>query len=211
MKSIILAISILANCLFTINAHAQESSQIIKAGQSFTIPEGSKGTITSVGLFANAVEYAYVVLPTTVNVTAVPIRIKIGTLSIGSTTIETDSPGLVLTGPVTIQVNQINDSLNEIFGVNSNNSPPYIQIVRKVISGSAPLQTPFVGLLVKSNATPTTIPNNSIVIPSSQTGVVNVQLESSVDLVNWIPISPGAYSGGTSARFFRVKAQATNP
>ena len=53
------------------------------------------------------------------------------------------------------------------------------------------------------------LPSTAVVIPSQQSGPVNIILESSTDLVNWTPASPGTFGGGVSTnRFFRVRAQA---
>lgn len=51
-------------------------------------------------------------------------------------------------------------------------------------------------------------PVNSVVIPSDATGNVQIILESSSDLVNWIPSLPGTYGSTYSNRFFRVRAVA---
>lgn len=50
------------------------------------------------------------------------------------------------------------------------------------------------------------IPANAVVIPSDATGPVQIVLESSSDLVNWIPSLPGTYGNTYSNRFFRVRA-----
>lgn len=51
------------------------------------------------------------------------------------------------------------------------------------------------------------VPADAIVIPASDTGNVQIILESSPDLVNWTAAEPGIYgaSAGTN-RFFRVRA-----
>jgi hypothetical protein len=60
-----------------------------------------------------------------------------------------------------------------------------------------------------SNVVSNYLPADSIVIPASATGSVQIILESSPDLVNWTAASPGTYgaSAGTN-RFFRVRAVA---
>ena len=50
------------------------------------------------------------------------------------------------------------------------------------------------------------VPANSVVIPSDATGPVQILLESSSDLVNWIASTPGTYGNTYSNRFFRVRA-----
>ena len=49
-------------------------------------------------------------------------------------------------------------------------------------------------------------PNTGVVIPADSGGPVNIILESSVDLINWIPADPGTYGTSTTNRFFRVRA-----
>lgn len=49
-------------------------------------------------------------------------------------------------------------------------------------------------------------PNTGVVIPADSNGPVNIILESSVDLINWIPANPGTYGTTTTNRFFRVRA-----
>lgn len=51
-------------------------------------------------------------------------------------------------------------------------------------------------------------PVNSVVIPSDATGNVQIILESSSDLVNWIPSQAGTYGSTYTNRFFRVRALA---
>lgn len=52
------------------------------------------------------------------------------------------------------------------------------------------------------------VPANAIVIPASFQGEVTVQLESSLDLVEWTHATSGDYSiSNGSPRFFRVKAE----
>jgi len=50
------------------------------------------------------------------------------------------------------------------------------------------------------------IPNTGVVIPADSAGPVTIILESSVDLINWIPANPGTYGTTTTNRFFRVRA-----
>jgi len=51
-------------------------------------------------------------------------------------------------------------------------------------------------------------PVNSVVIPSDAKGNVQVVLESSSDLVSWIPSQAGIYGNTYTNRFFRVRALA---
>jgi hypothetical protein len=50
-------------------------------------------------------------------------------------------------------------------------------------------------------------PSSSVVIPNDGGGPVNIILESSTDLINWVAANPGTYSTTSSNRFFRVRAQ----
>jgi hypothetical protein len=71
-------------------------------------------------------------------------------------------------------------------------------------------QANFTGGIVSfSIATPlsqSVIPANTVVIPSDATGNVQIVLESSSDLVNWVSSQPGTYGNTYSNRFFRVRA-----
>lgn len=51
-----------------------------------------------------------------------------------------------------------------------------------------------------------TTPSTAVVIPEDATGLVQIILESSTDLVNWTAANPGTYGASTSKRFFRVRA-----
>ncbi len=63
-------------------------------------------------------------------------------------------------------------------------------------------------VLTPSTNTTTYTPANSVVIPSDATGPVQIILQSSSDLVNWVPSMPGTYGNTYSNRFFRVIAVA---
>jgi len=55
------------------------------------------------------------------------------------------------------------------------------------------------------------VPADAIVIPASATGNVQINLESSPDLVNWTAANPGTYGPSAATnRFFRVRAAALN-
>ena len=75
-----------------------------------------------------------------------------------------------------------------------------------------------VSLLTDTNSTSTnsttqtnpawqSIPSTAVVIPSDSNGPVIIVLESSVDMVNWVPALPGTYGTSSTNRFFRVRAQ----
>ena len=50
-------------------------------------------------------------------------------------------------------------------------------------------------------------PSSSVVIPNDGGGPVTIILESSTDLINWVPAEPGTYGTTSTNRFFRVRAQ----
>lgn len=60
-----------------------------------------------------------------------------------------------------------------------------------------------------TNPTEPFTPSNAVVIPADSGGPVNIILESSTDLINWTPASPGSYGSSTEKRFFRVRAERT--
>ena len=72
---------------------------------------------------------------------------------------------------------------------------------------STAFSTTFTVLTPSTNSVSIT-PINSVVIPSDATGNVQIILESSSDLVNWIPSQAGTYGSTYSNRFFRVRALA---
>jgi len=43
-------------------------------------------------------------------------------------------------------------------------------------------------------------------IPSDSQGPVDIVLESSTDLVDWVQASPGTYGTSSQLRYFRVRA-----
>jgi len=63
---------------------------------------------------------------------------------------------------------------------------------------------------ITTPASQTYLPANAVVIPTDATGPVQIILESSADLVNWISAMPGTYGTTYSNRFFRVRAVAGN-
>lgn len=70
----------------------------------------------------------------------------------------------------------------------------------------------YASLLVttpSSNTISNCLPADCLVIPTSQTGNVNVTLETSSDLITWTAASPGLYGPNVGTnRFFRVRAAA---
>lgn len=49
------------------------------------------------------------------------------------------------------------------------------------------------------------IPLNAVVIPENTSGTFVVILESSTDMITWLPAVPGQYGSDTSRRFFRTR------
>ena len=62
--------------------------------------------------------------------------------------------------------------------------------------------------LTRASDNTSSLPSNSVVIPTDATGDVEIILESSEDLVNWTSADPGTYGSSTDKRFFRVRAVA---
>ena len=60
--------------------------------------------------------------------------------------------------------------------------------------------------VTRANAAPTIAPQNAVVIPADAAGPVQIILEASADLVNWVAATPGTYGASTTQRFFRVRA-----
>ncbi|MDA7676368.1 hypothetical protein N8584_00090 [bacterium] len=50
------------------------------------------------------------------------------------------------------------------------------------------------------------LPSNTVVIPTDASGPVEIVMESSKDLVNWTRAEPGTYGADTPKRFFRIRA-----
>ena len=49
-------------------------------------------------------------------------------------------------------------------------------------------------------------PSTAVVIPSDAQGPVNILLESSTNLVDWVQALPGTYGTSSQVRYFRVRA-----
>jgi hypothetical protein len=49
------------------------------------------------------------------------------------------------------------------------------------------------------------VPLNAVVIPENTSGTFVVILESSTDMITWLPAVPGQYGSDTSRRFFRTR------
>lgn len=50
------------------------------------------------------------------------------------------------------------------------------------------------------------VPSTAVVIPTDAEGPVEIILESSLDLISWLPAMPGTYGDVDDHRFFRVRA-----
>jgi hypothetical protein len=49
------------------------------------------------------------------------------------------------------------------------------------------------------------VPLNAVVIPENTSGTFVVILESSTDMITWLPAVPGQYGSDTARRFFRTR------
>lgn len=56
-----------------------------------------------------------------------------------------------------------------------------------------------------------TVPSNAVVIPSNNSGNVQVIMECSEDLVTWAACEPGSRGPGNNGKFFRVRVEKENP
>ena len=61
------------------------------------------------------------------------------------------------------------------------------------------------GLSTEPKPAPT-VPSTAVVIPADAKGPVEVILESSADMINWVPALPGTYGASDTNRFFRVRS-----
>ena len=125
-------------------------------------------------------------------------------------------------GFLTIQVNGVNHTYTQSQFESSLPSKPLVvgpaKIILTAVSGSfynancTPSSPPSSNkdhMLCTISTTPAAsdfTANTGVVIPADNSGPVNVILESSVDLINWIPANPGTYGTSTTNRFFRVRA-----
>jgi hypothetical protein len=57
-----------------------------------------------------------------------------------------------------------------------------------------------------SSNSSSSLPSNTVVIPTDASGPVEIVMESSKDLVNWTRAEPGTYGTDTPKRFFRIRA-----
>lgn len=77
----------------------------------------------------------------------------------------------------------------------------------QIIAGNSAGDFAFAQLLVRPAGGSGSLPQNTLVIPTDATGNVQIILESSTDLINWVAAAPGTYdSQTTTRRFFRVRA-----
>ena len=57
-----------------------------------------------------------------------------------------------------------------------------------------------------SSNSSSSLPSNTVVIPTDASGPVEIVMESSKDLVNWTRAEQGTYGTDTPKRFFRIRA-----
>lgn len=123
-------------------------------------------------------------------------------------------------GKLIIQVNGLNFNYTETAINNAGNNMPFVNGPATIIITSQVSDSITVGSATAQDNVLCTIsttqnsqcntnqftPNTGVVIPADSGGPVNIILESSVDLINWIPADPGTYGTTTTNRFFRVRA-----
>jgi hypothetical protein len=81
--------------------------------------------------------------------------------------------------------------------------------VRLSMEGSSSSQLVYAAYeITRRTEVTSSLPSNSVVIPTDATGDVEIILESSVDLVSWTAATAGTYGSSTEKRFFRVRAVA---
>ena len=109
--------------------------------------------------------------------------------------------------------NNITNDLRDSGGSSINSSSPLpitltgLKSITLVSNGGSVFAATLTILTPSTNSISYT-PVNSVVIPSDAIGNVQIILESSSDLVNWIPSLPGTYGSTYTNRFFRVRAVA---
>jgi len=98
-------------------------------------------------------------------------------------------------------VRRVND-LN-MFGATTRYVGPLV-LSAGVFNDNAFVSIPY--RITNPTSAATVVPSNAVVIPTNATGNVQIILESSTDLVNWVNATPGTYGSSTQSRFFRVRA-----
>ena len=112
---------------------------------------------------------------------------------------------------LTIQVNSLNFTYTQASLNSAGNNMPIVAGPATIILSAGQnfgSSTSMCTISTESNQCVTNqfTPNTGVVIPADSGGPVNIILESSVDLINWIPADPGTYGTTTTNRFFRVRA-----
>jgi len=174
---------------------------------NFTLVTSATATTTAVqNSTVSASNSTQVVIAT--NVTAQILHINDTGTGSGSTV-----------GHLMIQVNGLNFRYTETDLKDPNNRPTivgpatitltaYVSIISQgnVVTGQNNMLCTISTNQVSQSDTGQFTPNTGVVIPADSSGPVNIILESSVDLINWIPANPGTYGTTTTNRFFRVRA-----
>lgn len=99
--------------------------------------------------------------------------------------------------------------------VNGNNDAVAVSSVGDVVRGPATFQLSSVstysahGFTLK--ITPVSFPPNQTLIVPPGTNQVQISMESSTNLVNWITATNGVYGSPNEARFFRLKMTSLQP
>jgi len=109
-----------------------------------------------------------------------------------------------ITGVQAFYYNSVNTNYNVVFMNNATIGSIFSGLTNFSVNGygsaaSFTVETP-------STNSFSYIPANAVVIPSDANGPVQIIMESSSDLVNWVSSLPGTYGSQYSNRFFRVRA-----
>jgi hypothetical protein len=114
-------------------------------------------------------------------------------------------------GSLAIQVNGLSFSYTQTSLNGAGNNMPIVTGPATIVLSAGQTGGPSASMCTISTESNQCItnqytPNTGVVIPADSGGPVNIILESSVDLINWIPADPGTYGTSTTNRFFRVRA-----
>ena len=185
--------------------------------QNFTITTSATATSTTPGNISIQTNSTQIVIPENVTAQILHLHESVS----GSAT---PNGGFSGAGYLTIQVNNLNFKYTESTISENNNQPvitgpALITLIASADAGVSINNGSTGNALAQDNMicsmrtnqpvqcnTNYFVPNTGVVIPADSSGPVNIILESSVDLINWIPADPGTYGTTTSNRFFRVRA-----
>jgi hypothetical protein len=189
------------------------------AGEIVNLTVGATANLTGVGSVTSPINTNQIVIQT--NVVA-----QIRHLHVSTAFFRTSGGSSSGTGMLTIQLNGLSFTYDEAdlnSASNSGNNMPIVvgpatisisaqASVYNAVAGQA--GSALVNTLGTISLTPNQCdtsqftPNTGVVIPSDATGPVQIILESSSDLLNWVSSLPGTYGSTYTNRFFRVRAVA---